>query len=51
MNRIIDKAGSYISIQRKQRDFREGKPIRRVVPEGHVLKVELAGEFTVLGRC
>lgn len=41
MNRIIDKAGSYISIQRKLRDFREGNPIRRVVPEGHVLKLNL----------
>lgn len=41
MNRIIDKAGSSISIQRKLRDFREGNPIRRVVPEGHVLKLNL----------
>lgn len=41
MNRIIGKAGSYISIQKKLRDFREGNPSRRVVPEGRVLKLHL----------
>lgn len=37
MNRIIDKEVSYVSTQKKLRDFRESNPIRTVVPEGHVL--------------
>ena len=41
MNSIIDKEGSYISIQKKLRDFREGNPVRRVGTEGRVLKLHL----------
>lgn len=44
----MDKEGSYMSIQKKLREFKEGNPIRRVVPEGHALKLHLP-EFTVLG--